>query len=83
METRRFVIKILRDFGFGKKTVEGLILDEATAVVDSLRTECGKALDTTERFNVPVLNTVWKLVAGEGLPPNDPKIAQLMHVLKL
>ena len=83
METRRFVIKILRDFGFGKKTLEHLILEEASTVVDSLRAECGKSLDTTERFNVPVLNTVWKLVAGEGLHPDDPKISQLMHVLKL
>jgi hypothetical protein len=37
MEQRRFTLRHLRDFGFGKKSLEGIILDEAEVLIKKLQ----------------------------------------------
>ena len=36
-EVRRFSLRTLRDLGFGKRSCEGMILDECEAVVKSIK----------------------------------------------
>lgn len=33
-EQRRFTLKILKNFGFGKSSLEGLLRDECTQLID-------------------------------------------------
>jgi methyl farnesoate epoxidase/farnesoate epoxidase len=37
VEQRRFTLRHLRDLGFGKKSLEGIILDEAEVLIKKLQ----------------------------------------------
>ena len=45
-------MRILKDFGLGKSSMESLILDEVNAFNNSLKKDCGLAVNTRHRFNI-------------------------------
>jgi len=49
-EQRRFVLKNLRDFGFGKSSMEGIIHEEISELIESLRKDVGKPINTRGLF---------------------------------
>lgn len=68
-EQRKFVLRHLREFGFGRKDMSCMIEDEAETMVNSIRRAMknnnGTArVDMTGLFNVHVLNTLWTMLAG-------------------
>ena len=51
-EQRRFTLRVLKDFGLGKSSMESLIHEEVDAFNDSLKQQCGTPVDTRHRFNI-------------------------------
>ncbi|XP_043231523.1 methyl farnesoate epoxidase-like [Amphibalanus amphitrite] len=72
-EHRRFALRNLRDFGFGKKSLEETVLDEFEELADEITQEMKAPMKVNGRFGVYVLNILWKLVADQRLDQNDPK----------
>jgi len=81
MEQRRFVLKTLRDFGFGKKSMESLVHDEVTELIESLKKDVNKPIHIDGRFNIAVFNALWTIVAGERYSHSESKVQQLIHGL--
>lgn len=59
-EHRRFVMKNLRDFGFGKASMEQIIQEEITEFIDSIRKEgvVGNPIQTRGMFNAGHINKI-------------------------
>ena len=82
-EQRRFVLRHLRDFGFGKSSMEDLILDEAKELIADLKAEIATkdAVTINERFNLTIVNSLWKIITGKRLDPKNPEESQRIHDL--
>jgi len=74
-EQRRFVLKNLRDFGFDKSTMEGVIQEEITEFIDTLRKDVGRPIKTRGLFNTGVL--ILKISARKL------EVHKLIHVVLL
>ena len=61
---RRYVLKNLKDFGFGKKGLEGVLVEEADRMGDYFRETDGKPTRVVNLFNVAILNVLWQIVAN-------------------
>lgn len=64
ISTRRVILKYLKSFGFGSRSMETYISEECTALVNHLKGS-SQPVDVNEMFDVPVINTLWRLVAGK------------------
>ncbi|CAG7836820.1 unnamed protein product [Allacma fusca] len=73
-EQRRFTLKTLRDFGFGKKSMEALIMEEVNELINGFKKEVGKPIVTQNRFNIAVLNGLWLLLTGNKFSHDDPRL---------
>lgn len=63
---RRFALRQLRDFGFGKNTMEALIMDEVHEMAETLKRKGGKPVgEIKEKFSLAVVNSLWTIVGGE------------------
>lgn len=78
---RRFALKNLRDFGFGKKSMEGLMMEEIKELVASFRREVGQPIVTQNKFNIAVLNALWTILTGQRFDQNDPRVRNIIHNL--
>ena len=78
---RRFALKSLRDFGFGKGTVEQRINQEAKIVCDVLMRKARKGLDITELFQEAVSNVICSLVFGSRFEYDDPEFKRMMYCI--
>ena len=82
-EQRRFALRHLRDFGFGKSSMEGLISDEAKELIADLKAEIANKDQVTinERFNLTIVNALWIIITGKRLDPKNPADQQRIHDL--
>ena len=58
---RRFALKTLRDFGFGKKSLEDSMNVEIDDMVERYSREKGDVLIGSD-FNFPIINILWQIV---------------------
>ena len=61
---RRYALKTLKDFGFGRKGLEGVLVEEADRLADHLRAQEGRPTLVLNLFNVAILNVLWQIVAN-------------------
>lgn len=62
---RRFTLRQLRDFGFGKNTMEALIMDEVHEFKEMLKKKGGKPIgEIKDKFSLAVVNSLWTVVGG-------------------
>ena len=61
---RRYALKTLKDFGFGKKGLEGVLIEEADRMGEYFREQDGKPTLVLNLFNVAILNVLWQIVAN-------------------
>lgn len=86
-EQKRFVLRHLREFGFGRKTMSGLTEDEAAALVETFDKRVGKngktgvLIEMSDAFNVNVLNTLWSMLAGIRYNPEEKGLRDLQGLL--
>lgn len=81
VEQRRFALKHLKDFGFGRAGLEGVIQDEAEELVKFLHTQVGKDFKMETVFGVPVINILWIIVAGKRFQSEDPLVQRTLTLL--
>lgn len=72
-EHKRFSVQLLKDFGFGKSVLEGVVLEKVNELVKRLEAQSGQAVDVTHMFLVPILNGIWGITSGNRFDSNDPK----------
>ena len=63
-EQRRFAIRHLRDFGFGKSSMEDIIREEFLDIAENLRSMDGLEVETKQLFNLNVVNVLWRMMTG-------------------
>ena len=78
VEQRRFTLRALRDFGFGKSSMEDTLLDEVDKLCEELNKFSEKGIDIGLKMNISVLNSLWAILTGEKLPLNDPKLLDIV-----
>jgi len=77
-EQRRFTLRTLRDFGFGKKNMEAMIMDEVTEIIEIFKKESGKPFSVNRRFSLAVLNALWAIMTSERNSQEDPKLKNIL-----
>nr|CAH7748876.1 unnamed protein product [Callosobruchus chinensis] len=83
-EQRRFLVRHLRDFGFGTTNMSTLLEEESQELVKYLqrRTNGGEGVvNMHSLFSTPILNTLWRMLAGVRYDTGDPKLAELHEIL--
>ncbi|XP_023347441.1 methyl farnesoate epoxidase, partial [Eurytemora carolleeae] len=78
---RRFVLKTLKDFGFGKKGLEGVLVEEADKIGDLFRSKQNEPFLVLNLFNVAILNVLWTIVANHRYDLTDPNAQTLVKLI--
>ncbi|CAL8124694.1 unnamed protein product [Orchesella dallaii] len=86
-EMRRFSIRTLRDFGYGKRNkMLSVIHDELTDIVYELKTSINENngihnFDSCY-FTISTLNVLWSMLAGVRYEHRDPKLLRILKVMQ-
>ncbi|KAI8431248.1 hypothetical protein MSG28_001280 [Choristoneura fumiferana] len=85
-EQRRFLLKHLKEYGFGRKGMGDIASFEAAHIVKDLRAlidsnKEGGIIRMHNFFNVYILNTLWTMLAGLRYEPTDPQMKVLQDLL--
>ena len=79
-EQRRFASRQLRDFGFGKTSMEDSLNMEVEILVKKLSKNLGNAFDLNQTFNISIVNALWMIVVGERFELDDPKLQEIVKL---
>nr|XP_040041247.1 cytochrome P450 2J6-like [Gasterosteus aculeatus aculeatus] len=77
-QQRRFALSTMRHFGFGKKSLEPVILDEFICCAKNFKSHKGKPFDPHLIVNNVVSNVICSLVFGHRFEYGDEKFLKLM-----
>jgi len=80
-EQRRFALKHLKDFGFGKVGLHGVIQEEVDDLIDYFTKQENKDFRMETVFGVPVINVLWTIVAGRRFDREDWRVQRMMNLL--
>lgn len=84
-DQRRFAIRQLREFGFGRRDMGEIIVEEAQDLVKSIleKFKCNSSIimPMIDVFNVSVLNTLWTMLTGNRYDPQDKELRSLQSML--
>lgn len=84
-EQRRFVLRHLRDMGFGRSGMGALIEVEAEdlvkTIIKKMTDKNSVTLQMEDIFGVSVLNTLWMMMAGIRYNPEDSEMKTLQKLL--
>ena len=59
-----FLVKQLKQFGFGKNSLETVIVEQANNLADYLEENTGRQVINKGVFATPVINILWSMMAG-------------------
>ena len=76
-EQRRFTLRHLRDFGFGKNRMEALIMEEVNEFISWLKTQETASISMEHKFELSVLNSLWRITTGTRIKPDDQKSLEM------
>lgn len=86
-EQKRFVLRHLKDFGFGRHTMASLVEEEAADIVNTFESiinkngKNGEEIEMSHAFSVNVLNTLWMMMAGKRFTPQEQRLKELQFLL--
>lgn len=66
-EMRHFAIRNLKDFGMGRKTIDGAIQEDLLELIEKIKQSEGQPVNNVQLFNSHVLNSLWTIVLGERM----------------
>jgi len=79
---RNFTVKHLKNFGFGKRDLEGVIQREARSLVELLLASDGQQVEMNmHTFTVPVLNVLWEMVAGHAFKWTNERVKEVLALV--
>lgn len=77
-ELRRFTLRQLRDFGFGKNSMEESIMLEVNELIEGLKKDEGKPLENIKsRFLLAVVNGLWFLSTSIRHKQDDEELINM------
>ena len=84
IESRRTSLHILRDLGYGKNTMKEMIDSEANNLIQHIEDQwINTPLEVSKFFNISVLSSLWRMISGESLKVNDPKLTKLCKLVEI
>lgn len=84
-EQRRFLVKHLKEFGFGRKGMGNIACSEAAHMINDVLITLGDkgqgVIQMHNFFNTYILNTLWSMMAGIRYNPKEPQMQVLQDLL--
>lgn len=80
-EQRRFALRNLRDFGFGKKSMESVIHEDITDLMENFKEHNGKPFVPHRKFSTAIFRSLWTIMSGERFPYGDPRFQSVLDGL--
>ena len=77
---KNFTVKCLKNFGSGKKDLEGVIIEQACELVDYIESFKGSVPVNGSLFAVPILNVLWAMVAGYSFKCEDEHMKMVLEL---
>ncbi|XP_066299833.1 cytochrome P450 2D4-like isoform X1 [Branchiostoma lanceolatum] len=78
---RKFAMMTLRDFGVGKRSLEGKVNEEANALVQEVLSQNGQPFDLKITMQNAVSNIICSIVFGDRFEYGDPDFLRLIRLL--
>ncbi|CAG0896475.1 unnamed protein product [Darwinula stevensoni] len=79
-ENRRFTMRVLRDFGFGKMdALDSMIQDSALDLCRYFKENQRELQDLGPRLNLAILNIIWKMTADKQFSHDDQDMQDFMN----
>ncbi|XP_066270863.1 cytochrome P450 2U1-like [Branchiostoma lanceolatum] len=78
---RKFALMTLRDFGVGKRSLEGKVNEEANALVQEVLSQNGQPFDLKIMTQNAVCNIICSIVIGDRFEYGDPDFMRLIRLL--
>ena len=82
-EQRRYLLRNLRDFGFGKSSMEDALQEEVQKLIDYLKPKSDKPIIINRLMNIAVLNALWYILSSEKMELGNKRIEELLSALEL
>ena len=75
---RKFLLKKLSHFGVGKSSLEEEIAEQVKLFIKKMRKDSKKGpVEMNEKFNISLVNAIWKIVTGSQFELDDPFVVKL------
>ena len=82
IEQRRFTLRTLKDFGFGKSGMEEMILEEINEFIPFIIEESKNgSITMMNLFNISILNILWRIVNGTRYDYRNPELQHLTNMV--
>ena len=82
-QQRRFALKQLRDLGFGRKSLDSVMIEEADDVISRML-QTSKNNGTVQMkgtFSTAIINVLWQIVASKRFDPDAQDTKEMMDML--
>lgn len=77
---RRFLLRQLRDFGFGKSSMQSLISDEVSELIENLKKKKGTPVeDIRGNLKLAVVNSLWRILTSKRFKQDDPQLLRFAN----
>ncbi|KAM9439754.1 cytochrome P450 2C5-like [Clarias gariepinus] len=80
-QLRRFTLSTLRDFGMGRKRMEGWIQEESRHLLDTIKNTNSAPFDPTFYLSRAVSNIICALVFGQRFSYEDSHLLRLLQII--